>query len=167
MNLYLRLQWLLITGGFKPSAAVVDATSLQFRVLPNDLDVNLHLNNGRYVTIMDLGRVNLMQRVGLLRPVIRNNWLPLISGLQIQFLRPLKLFQKYSLQTRLACWDEIWFYIEQVLRSNEKDIARGIVRAQFRRGKAAVPVTEIMRAIDYSGESPELPESLGAWLQYE
>lgn len=167
MNLYFRLLWLLITGAFKPSVGVLDVTSLEFRVLPNDLDVNLHMNNGRYATIMDLGRVNLMQRVGLSRPVILNNWLPLISGLKIQFLRPLKLFQKYSLQTRLAYWDEKWFYIEQVFRSNDKDIARGMVRAQIRRGKEAVPVAEIMNTLDYNSMPPELPEDLRVWLKYE
>ena len=30
------------------------------RVWPNDLDTNAHMNNGRYLTLMDLGRFDLM-----------------------------------------------------------------------------------------------------------
>ena len=130
MNLYLRLVWLLISGGFKPSVNLIDLTSLEFRVLPNDLDAKLHMNNGRYATIMDLGRVNLLQRVGLLPHALRNKWISLISQLQLQFLRPMKLFQKYCLRTRLVSWDEKCFYIEQVSHFNGRDIARGLVKGK-------------------------------------
>mgnify|MGYP003290859366 CR=1 FL=1 len=37
---------------------VLDDSRVCFRVLPNDCDVNLHMNNGRYWTIMDLGRAD-------------------------------------------------------------------------------------------------------------
>jgi len=154
MNLYLRFLWLLITSRLKPPAMVPDITRLEFRVLPSDLDANLHMNNGRYATIMDLGRINLLQRVGLFRHVLSNKWMPIISDLQLEFLRPMKLFQKYSLETRLACWDDKWVYIEQVFNSNNKVIARGLVKAQIRRGREAVPVAEMLQLINYQGESP-------------
>ena len=32
------------------------------RVLPNDLDLLWHMNNGRYLSLMDQGRVDLMVR---------------------------------------------------------------------------------------------------------
>lgn len=167
MNLYLRLLWLLIASPFKSSADVPDVTLLEFRVLPNDLDTNLHMNNGRYATIMDLGRINLMQRMGLFKHVIRNKWMPVISDLQIQFLRPLKPFQKYSLRTRLASWDDRWVYIEQVFHANEKDVAVGMVRAQIRRGRNAVPVAEMMQLINYAGEPPEQVEKFRKRNGYE
>ena len=47
---------------------------LPLRVLPNDLDTNLHLNNGRYLTLMDLGRVDLMLRMGVMGELRRRRW---------------------------------------------------------------------------------------------
>jgi acyl-CoA thioesterase FadM len=37
----------------------------QFRVLPNDIDINGHMNNGRYLTMLDLRIVEYFIRVGL------------------------------------------------------------------------------------------------------
>ncbi len=38
---------------------------MTFRVLPTDLDVLGHMNNGVYLSIMDLGRMDLLQRSGI------------------------------------------------------------------------------------------------------
>ena len=45
---------------------------LTLRVCPGDLDTSLHMNNGRYWTLMDLGRTDLMLRSGFWRAVVRN-----------------------------------------------------------------------------------------------
>ena len=65
MNLYLRLFILLIRALFKPRMATLDTSVLHFHVLPNDLDLHRHMNNGRYLSIMDLGRADLMLRTGI------------------------------------------------------------------------------------------------------
>jgi acyl-ACP thioesterase len=54
MNLYLRLLWTLLRAPFKPRIVLGDTIELKLRVWPNDLDVNGHMNNGRYMTITDL-----------------------------------------------------------------------------------------------------------------
>ena len=54
--------------GDHPGAArlgPLDESVIHARVLPTDLDLNLHLNNGRALTLMDLGRVDLMLRMGV------------------------------------------------------------------------------------------------------
>ena len=66
MNLWLRLIWLFLTTPFRPRLAIpTDVSVLGLRVLPNDLDLSLHMNNGRYLTVMDLGRLDLILRSGL------------------------------------------------------------------------------------------------------
>jgi acyl-ACP thioesterase len=72
MNLYFRLILVLISGLLsKTRTSIMDVHSVWFRVLPNDLDTNLHMNNGRYLTIMDLGRTDAILRSGLFRSVIK------------------------------------------------------------------------------------------------
>ncbi|WP_080375644.1 thioesterase family protein [Stenotrophomonas maltophilia] len=66
MNLWFRLLHLLLCSLFRPKLeAPFGVSRLQFRVLPNDLDSNLHMTNGRYWNIFDLGRLDLILRMGL------------------------------------------------------------------------------------------------------
>jgi len=67
VNLYLRLLRLLLLLPFVRRRSLLDAGRIAFRVWPNDCDINLHLNNGRYLTFMDLGRLQLLAQIGLLR----------------------------------------------------------------------------------------------------
>src|SRR5689334_3668379 len=65
-------------GALEPSV-------LPFRVLPNDLDPNWHMNNGRYLTIMDLGRLDLTLHSGLMRAIIKHRWMPVLGGATIRY----------------------------------------------------------------------------------
>src|SRR6185503_3961101 len=50
--------WILSFFGPKYSD-LKHESNLSLRVWPNDLDLNIHVNNGRYLTLMDLGRMDL------------------------------------------------------------------------------------------------------------
>ena len=47
MNLYLRLLWTLLRSFRLPAIAMGDTLVRGLRVMPNDLDINGHMNNGR------------------------------------------------------------------------------------------------------------------------
>ena len=113
MNLWLRLVWLLLTQRFRRRLdPPFEPSRLWFRVLPNDLDVNLHLNNGRYFTIMDLGRLDLMLRTGLAQTARRMKWMPVLSAANARFRRELGPLQKFRLDTRILWWSDTQFVME-------------------------------------------------------
>ena len=58
VNLYLRLLKSLFLLPFVRRQALLGSGRIAFRAWPNDCDINLHLNNGRYLTFMVLGRVH-------------------------------------------------------------------------------------------------------------
>ena len=66
MNLILRLIFIIVRARYRPRLQPFDISVVHMRVLPNDLDLQLHMNNGRFLSIMDLGRVDLMIRTGFL-----------------------------------------------------------------------------------------------------
>ena len=80
VNLYLRLLKLLFLLPFVRRQALLEGGRIAFRVWPNDCDLNLHLNNGRYLTFMDLGRVHLLAQIGLLGELWRRHWAPVLSA---------------------------------------------------------------------------------------
>jgi len=80
MNLYLRLLWTLFRARFKPRIVLGDTIELNLRVWPNDLDVNGHMNNGRYMTITDLAIVEYFSRSGFLRVMLEKGWRPMLGA---------------------------------------------------------------------------------------
>ncbi len=158
MNLYLRLFWQLLSGFWKRPAELLDETELKLRVLPNDLDIYLHMNNGRYATIMDLGRLDYLQRTGLLKQSRRHQWVPVVAQVDLNFLRPLKLFQAFALKTKVVYWDTHWVFLEQTFISNSKPMAKALIKTQFRKNRQRVEVQKILDSIGYTGVGLPMPE---------
>ena len=165
MNLYLRVLAVLWKALVRPrSAGPLDTSVISFRVLPNDLDPNWHMNNGRYLTIMDLGRLDLTIHTGLMRAIIRERWMPVLGGAIIRFQRPLKLFQRYTLTTRVLGWDDKWLYLEQAFDANEKRAATAVVKALVRGKDRSIPTAEVMHLLGIDVPSPPFPDHLRTWI---
>jgi len=67
MNLYLRLAWTLLRCLFLPAISPTDTLVVRRRVWINDIDINLHMNNGRYLTVVDLSLIEFFARTGIFR----------------------------------------------------------------------------------------------------
>jgi acyl-CoA thioesterase FadM len=173
MNLWLRLIWLLISAGRRqPLRLPNDASVLSFRVWPHDMDLSAHMNNGRYLTLMDLGRVDVMLGSGLWREVWKNRWTPIASAISISFRREMRLLQKFRLETRLVCWDATLVVMEQIFTldggpRHGQVAARALFKGGLydRRRKAFVPIAELMQTIGVSATSPEPPPDVAAFLK--
>jgi len=91
--------YILIASIGKPRLPVEKAkNSLFLRVLPNDLDINFHMNNGRYLTICDLTRVDMFIRTGLLKTMLKQKWRPVISEHTMTYRKALKPFAEGCLK---------------------------------------------------------------------
>ena len=175
MNLWLRLLWLLVTTPFRPRLKPpFDASVLPFRVWFHDLDTSLHMNNGRYWSLMDLGRTDLMLRTGLWRSVLRERWVPVVNAGMIRFSRDLRLFRPVELETRILCWTENWLVMQHRVLSRGRDgteivAAVALVRAALydRAARSYVPVARILADIGISAESPPQTAEVTAFLASE
>ncbi|PJL17742.1 Mesenchymal stem cell protein DSCD75 [Stenotrophomonas maltophilia] len=153
MNLWFRLLHLLLCSLFRPKLeAPFGVSRLQFRVLPNDLDSNLHMTNGRYWNIFDLGRLDLILRMGLGKVALREKWAPIVGAGTIQFRRELKPFQRFTLETRLVGWVGTRGIMEQ----------RVLIGAEQKTATRALLITGIYdrRARQFVG-MPQMMESIG------
>ncbi|MBA2125237.1 thioesterase [Hyphomicrobium methylovorum] len=172
MNLWIRLLWVLFTARRR---GVLDLprsiSSLYFRVWPHDLDLSLHLNNGRYLTLMDLGRLDTMVRSSLWRSVMRHKWTPIASAITIRFQRELRPFQRFRLDTRLLCWSANLVVMEQTFIIADGP-RRGQVaaRALFKGGlysraeRKFIEISRLMAEIGVSETSPPATPEVEAFL---
>jgi len=164
VNLWLRLLWLLLAGPRRSSVPPLGPCQTAFRVLPTDLDVLRHVNNGIYLSIMDLARVDLMIRAGLARKLRAQGWYPVVVAQTIRFRRSLTLFQAFTIETRVLGWDEKAFVLEQRFGRGTELVANAVVRARFlsRAGDRISP-RDVLALAGETGPSPVLPAEVARW----
>lgn len=141
----------------------------RFRVWPTDLDLLNHVNNGRYLSLMDVARFDLIQRNGVMTVFKREGWYPVVVGQTISYRKSLNPWQRFWIESRILGFDDQAVYLEQrfvrpdVKRRPEVH-ARAIVRARIlRRAGGVVSVAEI---IEQTGADPGglvVPEDILAW----
>ena len=167
MNLILRLFYVMLSAFRGARLQPLDESVVAFRVFPNDLDTNLHMNNGRYLTLMDLGRLDLLLRLGIAGEVRRRRWNPVVASLAIRYRRSLQPWQRYELRTRLVGWDDRWFFMEQSFTRGGELMAHSIVKALFVGPDGRVPPQELVDATGFRVDPPEIPEAIRRWEEAE
>jgi acyl-CoA thioesterase FadM len=162
---FVRIPALALRQHIRPLApmGVLDPDLLRLRVLPNDIDLNMHMNNARYLNLMDYARTHLLARTRLLEHILRSRWQPLVGAVWITYRRSLPLFSVFQLNSRLVCWDERWFYIEQTFTGRRGLAAVGWVKGALRDGNGIVSPQRAIESIAAGVASPPMPEGIVAW----
>lgn len=165
MNLYLRLLYVLWKIWRLPRQGVLEESRVAFRVLPTDCDINFHMNNGRYLSLMDLGRVHMVAQIGLLSLVVRKRWRPMLAAAEIVFIRQLGPFQRFELVTRVVTWDDKYAYMEQRFESDGILCAHAFVKGLFLGKGRRISNSVVVAELGYTGEAPPFPEELRIWAE--
>ena len=149
MNLYFRLFCIFIVSMFKSKKSIFDEHESSFRVYLNDLDLLFHMNNGRYFTIADLARYEMIKRSGLLLKLHKQKIFSVMAAETMQFRKPLFLFQRFKIKTRLVGWDHRFFYLEHKFVSKKGIHNIAFVKIIFlgKNGERPKP-SEILELID-------------------
>lgn len=167
MNLLLRLLWILLKRARVPRCHPLDTLRVRSRALPNDLDFNMHVNNGRYLSFADLGRVDWFVRSGCLQVARKQGAIPVIGDATARYIRQLKSFDRFYVETRLLGWNHKWAFLEhKILDSEDRLAAIVVIRGMFWSKKGGIPPTELLDATGNNHvDSPELPGWVAHWSQ--
>ena len=165
MNLYLRLLIVLFQLVGLRRTGLFAESRIRFRVLPNDCDINFHMNNGRYLSFMDLGRVHLVAQIGLLPVIVSKRWRATLAAAEINFIRALAPLQKFELVTRLITWDDKYAYMEQRFEAGGALCAHAFVKGLFLDANGRVPNTAVVAELGYTAAAPPMPEELRIWSE--
>ena len=169
MYVWLRLPRIIARSKLAQRTDPLAEIRTPLRVLPGDIDAYKHLNNGRYLTLCDIGRYDWSARTGMLRVFRKNRWFPVIATAAVTFRRSLELFQRFELSTKVIYWDDKWFYIEHEFIREGSVCARVLVKGVIRdEAKHAVSMSQVVAALG-EGERPRipLPEIVRDWSQWE
>ena len=115
----------------KPRADLLATTRVRIRIWPNDLDTYLHVNNGRYLTLADLGRLDWFIRTGVYEKGKSLGVMPVVGDSIAKFRRELRAFQTVEIQTRLVGWSGRWGFLEHRFVRQGRVVAMVGIRGTF------------------------------------
>jgi acyl-CoA thioesterase FadM len=168
MVVLFRLIWALVRSRLKPRIDLLDESSFAMRCWPNDLDLNIHMNSGRYISMMDIGRVEILGRTRLLRKVFGRGWRPMVGSSTIRYRRSLLPFERFVVRTRVICWDEKWLYFRHVIERRGEVCALAYVRGLLRGKEGNVSPAQILELAGKPGmQSPPMPDDVARWIGAE
>lgn len=134
------------------------------RCWPQDIDNYLEMNNGRILTILDLGRAGLAQRSGLLRALPRNGWALTMAGASVRYRKRIRPFAKFRIVSKAVGWSDRFFYLEHTIWIGDECAVQALFRAAITDKNGIVNPTKVFAAVGIEQPSPEKPAWVQAWI---
>lgn len=134
---------------------------------PWDLDIWMELNNGRTLTLYDLGRIPLAKRVGLVDVLRKQGWGLTMAGAVVRYRRRVRVFDRFEMRSRSIGWDHRFFYIEQAMYLRGEAASHVVYRVAITGQDGIVPPDSVLAAGEKNEVSPALPEWTTKWIEAE
>lgn len=149
-----------------PKLGLFDTHVSTHMCLPWDIDPWMELNNGRTLTLYDLGRIPMARRMGLDRIMKSNGWGLAVAGNTTRYRKRVKMFDRLTMHSHMLGWDARFIYIEQSMWKGDECTSHILIRsALIGAGRAGIIAPGLLaRACGLPEESPPLPAWVLAWV---
>ena len=139
---------------------------VRLRTLPTDIDLLGHMNNGRYASLFDLGRFDLLIRTGVWDVLRARKWYAVVASESVTFRKSLQLWQRFTVESRLLAHDDKSVYMVHRAVVRGEVYAEMIVRARFLRTSGGiVPHEELFAALHRPDTLAPLAPWITAWAE--
>ncbi|WP_179580972.1 acyl-CoA thioesterase [Glaciibacter psychrotolerans] len=152
-----------------PKLGLYDVCRTRFTTLPTDQDILRHMNNGVYLSIMDIARFDMLRRSGVWVIFAQKGWYPVVVSETISFRKSLQIWQRFTIESRILGFDEKAVYVEQRFVRPDADgvpeiYAHGYIRGRFlKRSGGVVPINELLDAVGEPPAGVRVPDWLLKW----
>lgn len=164
---FLRLPWQMWRHRGDPPLGPFGTHVSRHVCWPWDLDFWAELNNGRTLTLFDLGRVPLSSRIGLTAALARRGWGMAVAGAMVRYRRRVRAFARIEMRSRCVGWDRRFLYVEQAMWVRGECTSHALLRMAVTGGAGIVPPAEAMAEVGVDPVSPVLPDWVEAWIAAE
>tara|TARA_R110002051_G_scaffold218784_2_gene282588 strand:+ start:1804 stop:2370 length:567 start_codon:yes stop_codon:yes gene_type:complete len=135
------------------------------RCWPQDIDVFMEMNNGRILTILDLGRTVLAKRVGLMKLLRDNRWGLTMAGTSVRYRKRIRPFVRFKMVSRAVGWDDRFFYIDQSIWIDGDCAVQALYRSAITDKNGIVTPQRAFEALGDTPTSPTLPTWVVNWIE--
>lgn len=143
---------------------VFDVSETTFRARPWDVDLFMEVNNGRLLTLYDLGRFDLAIRIGLTAILRKNKWGLVVAGSSTRYRRRVRMFDKITVRTQVVGLDEKWVYIAQSIWVKGQPTSSVLLRTGVTAKGRVIPVDQVAAAFGPGEWKTEMPLWVQAWI---
>jgi acyl-CoA thioesterase FadM len=165
---FLRLGLNLFSARKLPPMNVLDLHVSQHRCRLVDCDIFLEMNNGRILTLYEMGRFQAAVRMGLWALLKKKRWGLTVAGTSIRYRCRIAPLEKYEIRTKIATWDDRFVYIEQGMFKMSGECASHVLfrTAVVAKGRA-VPTDVLIEAMGVTDPRPEPADWVRNWIDAE
>ncbi|NBD30710.1 MAG: thioeseterase, partial [Alphaproteobacteria bacterium] len=126
---FLRMSWQMSRARRAPPMGLWDTHESSHRCWPWDLDIWAELNNGRTLTLFDLGRLPMARRIGMIDLLKARKWGMAVAGASVRYRRRVHAFYRLTQRTRCVGFDDRFLYVEQAMWRKDGACANhGLIR---------------------------------------
>lgn len=149
----------------KPTITLFAPVVRRFRVKPWDLDLNIHLNNAKYLKYLDKGRVEHIINCHPIRQLYHRQYKLIVANTEISYIRSLLPFQPFSVASKITGWDHKYVYYEQRFESQGQLYAIAVIRLALLKGNTTTSPVPVFEQLTGMPTGPELPGSVQLFNQ--
>lgn len=154
----------MIRASRMPKMGLLETHISQHICWPWDIDPWMELNNGRTLTLYDLGRIELSIRTGLSDVLRKKRWGIVVAGNTTRYRRRVTTFKAFEMRTRCIGWDHRFVYMEQGMYRNGECSSHLLVRGAITSKAGIVPPAQVLAELGHTAASPELADWVKAWI---
>lgn len=150
----------------QPKTNFLGKVTRKFRVYPQHIDFNMHINNAKYLTFFERGRWDHSVQTGTFSALFKNGLNFIVAGIDVTYIRELKLFQAFDIETEYVGWDEKYFYLEQRCLVNGKLHSHALIKAVYlQKGKIVAP-TQVCNILGEGNVADtQMPKHMALWKE--
>lgn len=163
---FLRMSWQMSCARRAPRLGLWDTHESTHLCWPWDLDLWAELNNGRTLTLFDLGRLPMAQRTGMIDLMKERKWGMAVAGASVRYRRRVHAFYRLTQRSRCLGFDDKFLYLEQAMwRSDGACANHGLIRMAVTGTSGIVAPAQVAEDLGHAGPSPELHRWVRAWAE--
>ena len=134
---------------------------------PWDLDMFFELNNGRTLTLYDLGRLPMARRAGFLPMLRENGWGMTMAGATVRYRRRVTVFHRFEMHSGALGRDDRFLYLHQTMWRKGVALSSIIYRVAVTGKNGIVPTQKVAEALGCPDWRPKMPDWVDAWIGAE
>lgn len=146
-------------------AEFLQPTSLHGVVLPSDLDLNLHMNNSKYLREMDFGRFSHILEKHIYSTVLSLGGTIVVAATMIRYRRSLQLWQRFKLKTEILCWGSDVLYMEQRFVGGDGFVYAVALLKMSVKGRGSIVEKVLEKVCTVAPQSPPFPPEVQSWVE--
>lgn len=127
----------------------------------------LEMNNGRVLTLYDLGRFDLSIRTGLAKALKNHKWGLVVAGSSVRYRHRVKVFDNITIRTQVVGFEDRWTYIVQSMWVKGRPTSSVLLRTAVTSKGRVVSSHDVLNALGIVDWNPELPAWVASWIAGE